>query len=69
MRYFACVTYRDTFVIQINLRNFGCESHKRLLAGSLLVLQELVLIVGKGIGMLVERLLVEQLGLEQVAHP
>ena len=33
------------------------------------VFQKLVMIVGEGIGVFVERLLVEQLGFEQVAHP
>ena len=35
----------------------------------LLVFQKFVLIVSEGIGMFVERLLVEQLGFKQVTHP
>ena len=39
-----------------------------LLSYCLAVFQEFVLVVGVGIGMFVARLLVEQLGFEQVAH-
>ena len=41
---------------------------RTLLSYSLTVFQNLVLQVGEGIGMLVARLLVEQLGFEEIAH-
>ena len=39
-----------------------------LLSRSLAVFQQFVLVIGKGIGVLIARLLIQQLSLEQIAH-
>jgi len=63
--HFGCKDTHYFIYMQFFLEKIAYSSR---IAGCLFVLQQFILIVSEGIGMLVERLLVEQLGFEQVAH-